>query len=234
MSNRSSRSHMQSRLYLPSEFCTPGPDAYNIKTTIGQSNAPVFKGDRSRTFEQAKTSNAVFLLPKLAGGTPAPGAYEIKSDIGKGLKSTFGHARRDARFAGDRNNNAIFLLQKYDDQSPAPTRYNMKSTIGPNSSFSTRESTLGPGTFSRAKRDSRFAGDYKANFLLPRITPKNPAPTNYKTEDIFSFGKNARGSTFSKSRRNARFPGDNKALFLLTERMDKFRRPHSYSSYGVE
>jgi len=224
---------MASRLLLPSEFDTPGPAEYNIRSDIGKTPGAVFKGDRSRSFEQAKTSNAVFLLPRLANATPAPGDYNINSSIGKGLKSTFGHARRDSRFAGDRNNNAVFLLSKYDDPSPAPTRYNMKSSIGSNKSFLSRDPTSGPGTsFSRAKRDSRFVGDNKARFLLPRIVPKNPPPDSYKTEEFYSFGKKVRGSgTFSKQRRTARFPGDAKAKFLLMETpMDRFRRPYSFHS----
>lgn len=221
---------MGSRLYLPSDFNTPGPDAYDIKSTIGSNQATLFKGDRSRTFEQAKTSNAVFLLPRLANATPAPGAYNIESFVGKGPKSTFGQARRDSRFVGDRNSNAIFLLQKYDDPSPASTRYSIKSSIGTSSRFLSKENSLAPGsTFSRAKRDARFAGDKKAQFLLPRIIPKNPPPTSYKIEEYGSFGKNTRGAAiFGRERRNARFPGDSRAKFLLMERMDKIKRPHTY------
>ncbi|WAR25069.1 hypothetical protein MAR_010773 [Mya arenaria] len=234
-SMRSYRSNMGSRMLLPSDFDTPGPDAYNIKSTIGQSPGALFKGDRSRSFEQAKSSNAVFLLPRLANATPAPGAYNIESGIGKGLKSTFGTARRDARFAGDRNNNAVFLISRYDDPSPPSTRYNLKSSIGSHSSFLNRDNTLAPGSsFSRAKRDARFAGDRNARFLLPRIVPKNPPPDMYKTEDVSSFGKRVRGGvTFGRERRNARFPGDTKAKFLLMERTDKFRRPHSYTGANL-
>lgn len=234
MSVRSHRSNMGSRMLLPSDFDTPGPDAYNIKSTIGTSPAPLFKGDRSRSFEQAKTSNAVFLLPRLANSTPAPGAYNIDSSIGKGHTSTFGHASRQSRFAGDRTNNAIFLLSKYDDPSPAPTRYNLKSSLSSHTSFLSKENSLAPGsTFSRAKRDARFAGDLKAKFLLPRIIPKNPAPTTYKNEEFNHFGKHVKGAPFGRERRNARFPGDNRAKFLLMERMDQFRRPHSYSQYSM-
>ncbi|KAL4226053.1 hypothetical protein ACF0H5_014041 [Mactra antiquata] len=230
MSTRSHRSNMGSRMHLPSEFDTPGPDAYNIRSTIGKTPGAVFKGDRKRTFEQAKSSNAVFLLPRIANPTPAPGAYNIKSSIGKGHTSTFGHARRDSRFAGDRNSNAVFLLAKYDDPSPAPTRYNLKSSLSSQTSFLTKENSITPGsTFSRAKRDSRFAGDSKAKFLLPRIIPKNPAPTNYKTEKHLTFGKAAKGAPFGRERRTARFPGDQGAKFLLMQTMDQFRRPHSYS-----
>lgn len=234
MSIRSHRSNMGSRMLLPSEFDTPGPDAYNIKTTIGRSPGPLFKGDRSRSFEQAKTSNAVFLLPRLANATPAPGSYNLGSSIGKGHTSTFGHASRQSRFAGDRNNNAVFLLAKYDDPSPAPTRYNIKSSLSDHSSFLTKENSLAPGsTFSRAKRDARFAGDSKAKFLLPRIIPKNPPPTTYKTENYLTFGKSVKGARFGRERRTARFPGDDRAKFLLMERMDQFRRPHSYSQYSM-
>ncbi|KAH3827912.1 hypothetical protein DPMN_129858 [Dreissena polymorpha] len=225
------RSNMGSRMRLPSDFDTPGPDSYNIRSTIGAAPGAVFKGDRSRSFEQAKSSNAVFLLPRLANATPAPGAYNIGSSIGKGHTSTFGHSRRDSRFAGDRNNNAVFLLAKYDDPSPAPTRYNMKSSIGSQKSF-LRDNSMAPGsTFSRSKRDARFAGDKNARFLLPRIVPKNPPPDSYHTENILAFGKNARGPSFGRERRNARFPGDTKAKFLLMERMDQFRRPHSFTPY---
>lgn len=221
-------------MLLPSEFDTPGPDAYNIRSTIGSSPAPVFKGDRSRSFEQAKTSNAVFLLPRLANATPAPGAYNVNSSIGKGHTSTFGHASRQSRFAGDRNNNAIFLISKYDDPSPAPTRYNIKSSLSRHTSFLSKENTLSPGsTFSRAKRDARFAGDQKAGFLLPRIIPKNPAPTTYKNEEYLTFGKHVKGGRLGRERRTARFPGDNRAKFLLLETMDQFRRPHSYSQYSM-
>ena len=234
MSIRSqNRSNMASRLLLPSEFETPGPDAYNIRTTIGQTPGPSFKGNRERTFETAKTSNAVFLLPKLTNRTPAPGTYSLESGMGKGLKSTFGNARRDARFAGDRSNNAIFLLQKYDDPSPAPTRYNIKSSLSTYSGYLSDPTSARGSTFTRSKRDARFAGDHKAPFLLPRIIPQHPTATAYKTESVNATGKNVKGSTFSRARRNARFPGDNRALFLLTERADKFRRPHSYSTYGM-
>lgn len=234
MSVRSHRSNMGSRMHLPSDFDTPGPGDYNIKSTIGGTQGAAFKGDRGRSFEQAKSSNAVFLLPRLANATPAPGAYNIKTSIGKGHTSTFGHARRDSRFAGDRNSNAVFLLAKYDDPSPAPTRYNLKSSLSSQSSFLTKENSITPGaTFSRAKRDARFAGDKNAKFLLPRIIPKNPPPTTYKTEEHLTFGKKAKGASFGRERRNARFPGDTKAKFLLMERMDQFRRPHSYSQYST-
>lgn len=226
------RSTMGSRLCLPSDFDTPGPDAYNIKTTIGSGPGPVFKGDRSRSFEQAKSSNALFLLPRLANATPAPGQYQIGSSIGHGQKTTFGNARRDSRFAGDRNSNAIFLLQRYGDPSPAPTRYNLKSTIGNKQSFLTQNSALTPGaSFARSKRDARFTGDRNAKFLLPRIVPGNPAPDKYHTENTFAFGKHAKGGTFGKQRRTARFPGDSKAKFLLMETVD--RRPRSFSQYSM-
>lgn len=234
MSTRSYRSNAGSRMHLPSDFDTPGPDSYNIKSTIGETSAPIFKGDRSRSFEQAKTSNAIFLLPRLANRTPAPGAYNINSSIGKGHTSTFGNASRQSRFAGDRNNNAIFLLSKYDDQSPAPTRYNLKSSLSDHTSFLSKENSLGPGaTFARAKRDARFAGEKNARFLLPRTIPKYPTPTSYKTENYLTFGKTVKGAPFGRERRSARFPGDERAKFLLMERMDKFRRPHSYSQYSM-
>lgn len=223
-------SNMGSRMCLPSDFDTPGPDSYNIRTTIGTGSGPVFKGDRSRTFEQAKASNALFLLPRLANATPAPGDYKLDTSIGKGLKSTFGHARRDSRFAGDRNNNAIFLLQKYDDPSPAPTRYSMKSSIGPKPSFLTKENSMLPGAkFSRAPRDSRFNGDRNARFLLPKIVPQNPPPDKYYTENTFAFGKRAKGGSFGRERRNARFAGDTRAKFLLLETGQRLRRPNSYT-----
>lgn len=235
MSMKSHRSNMGSRMHLPSDFDTPGPDSYNIKSTIGTSPAPLFKGDRSRSFGSAKTSNAVFLLPRLANATPAPGSYNLGSSIGKGHTSTFGHASRQSRFAGDRNNNAVFLLSKYDDPSPAPTRYNIKSSLSDHTSFLTKENSCAPGaTFSRAKRDAHFAGEKNARFLLPRTIPKNPPPTSYKTEEYLSVGKNTKGSTFGRERRNARFPGDNRAKFLLMERMDQFKRPHSFSHVGTD
>lgn len=225
---------MGSRMRLPSDFDTPGPDAYNIKTTIGSGPGPVFKGDRSRTFEQARSSNAVFLLPRIANATPAPGDYNIRSNIGKGHTTTFGHARRDSRFAGDRNSNAIFLLQKYDDPSPAPTRYNLKSSLSNKQSFLQPDNTLTPGsTFPRAKRDARFNGDKNARFLLPKIVPKNPSPDKYFTENTFSFGKHAKGGSFGKQRRTARFPGDARAKFLLMETLPQIRRPKSYSQYPM-
>jgi len=221
------RSTMGSRLYLPSDFDTPGPDSYSIKSTIGSGPGPVFKGDRSRSFAQAKSSNALFLLPRLANATPAPGDYQLNSSIGKGQKNTFSKSRRDSRFAGDRNSNATFLLQRYDDPSPAPTRYNMKSSMGGQQSLFTQNTTLSPGaTFSRAKRDARFNGDRNAKFLLPRIVPQHPAPDKYNTEHTFSFGKNAKGGSFGRQRRTARFPGDSKAKFLL---MESARRPNSFS-----
>ena len=233
-SMRSNRSNMGSRLMLPGEFATPGPDAYNIKSTIGgNKGGPLFKGDRSRPFEQIKSSNATFLLPRLTNATPAPGDYNIKSSIGKGLKSTFGTARRDSRFAGDRTNNAIFLLQKYDDPSPAPTRYSYKQPASSTTSGMSAADISRGSTFTRSKRDARFSGENNAKFLLPRIIQKNPGPTAYKTENFYSFGKNARGAPFPRARRNARFAGDHKAVFLLTERLDKFRRPNSYSSYNL-
>lgn len=221
-----------SRLTLPAEFQTPGPDYYNIKSTIGERGGPVFKGDRNRTFIQAKSSNATFLLPRLVNESPSPGQYEIKSTIGKGHKSTFGHARRDSRFAGDRNNNAIFLLQKYDDPSPAPTKYRMKSSIGSQQSFNRLSPISGP-SFTKSERSSRFSGEKNARFLVPKAISTNPGPTSYQTELYGDFGKNVKGAGFGRSRRTSRFPGDHKAVFLLAERVDQFKRPNSFTSFRM-
>ena len=219
-----------SRLTLPAEFQTPGPDYYNIKSTIGESGGPLFKGDRKRSFISAKSSNATFLLPRIVNESPAPGQYEIKSSIGKGHQSSFGTSRRDSRFAGDRNNNAIFLLQKYDDPSPAPTRYSMRSTIGSKRSFN-RLSPIPGHSFGKSDRSSRFSGEKNARFLVPKAISHNPGPTAYQTEMYGSFGKSPKGAPFGRSRRSARFPGDHKAVFLLAERVDQFKRPSSFTSF---
>lgn len=226
------RHNAGSRLTLPAEFQTPGPDYYNIKSTIGEHGGPVFKGDRNRTFIQARSSNAVFLLPRLVNESPAPGRYEIKSSIGKGHTSTFGHARRDSRFAGDRINNAVFLLQKYDDPSPAPTKYSMKSSIGSNRSFNRLSPIPGP-SFARSERNSRFSGEKNARFLVPKAISTNPGPTSYQSEMYGNFGKDVKGAAFGRSRRSSRFPGDHKAVFLLAERVDQFKRPSSYASFRM-
>lgn len=226
------RANAGSRLTLPAEFQTPGPDYYNIKSTIGETTGPLFKGDRKRSFIQAKTSNAVFLLPRLVNDSPSPGQYEIKSGIGAGHKSTFGTARRDSRFAGDRTSNAVFLLQKYDDPSPAPTRYNMKSSIGSKRSFNRLSPIPGP-SFAKSERSSRFSGEKNARFLVPKAISTNPSPTSYQTEQYGTFGKNTKGASFGRSRRTSRFPGDHKAVFLLAERVDQFKRPSSFTSFRM-
>ncbi|KAL3853265.1 hypothetical protein ACJMK2_016820 [Sinanodonta woodiana] len=209
------RGGRKKQLDLPSEFRTPGPGDYRIASTIGKTPGASFKGNRERNFGNAKSSNAVFLLPRLVNDTPSPGQYDVRSDIGSGLKSTFPRSKRDSRFIGDKNSNAGFIVNRAIDANPAPNRYKQRSTIGadPSDPVSPRSNAL---SFSRAQRESNFPGALNARFLLPKVIPKYPAPTSYQSgASSFANSYLTRGSTFSHARRNARFSGDYRAKFLL-------------------
>jgi hypothetical protein len=78
------------------------PGHYNLASSMGSSTSVSFKGNRQRTFENARQSNAIFLLPNTANDTPAPGFYSMKSAIGNSEQSISFKGRKIGPFQSNK------------------------------------------------------------------------------------------------------------------------------------
>ncbi|XP_052067378.1 uncharacterized protein LOC127706754 isoform X1 [Mytilus californianus] len=195
------------------------PGHYTLASSIGNSPGVSFKGNRQRTFENAKASNALFLLPNSVNDTPAPGFYSMKSSIGS-EQSVSMKGKKSGPFQSNKGPKYIPVEMNERDSNPAPNEYD----VSPRRS-SRNSSVSMKGDRRRTIDDGR---ETNSLFLVDKMSNENPGPGSYDSKSIFSDDS----GTKMKGRRLGPFQTTSGHMHIRPEVDNKTKRP-SPASYNI-
>jgi hypothetical protein len=197
------------------------PGHYNLASSMGSSTSVSFKGNRQRTFENARQSNAIFLLPNTANDTPAPGFYSMKSAIGNSEQSISFKGRKIGPFQSNKGPTYIPIEMNERDQRPAPNEYDV----------SPRRSSRNSGVSLKGDRRRNIDDGRETNamFLVDKMTNETPGPGSYEVKSITPMDMNGGKCT---GRRYGPFQTTSGPIHISPEFDNKSKRP-SPASYNV-
>lgn len=193
---------------------TPGPNEYNIKSSIGNFPGTTMKGNRRRNFDRAK-QDCSFLLPELIDRFPAPNTYRTdKSTICQSPGVSF-KGKRGGPFQS--NKGQMYIRPQYNERDKMSETYDTTSYIGKSSGVS----------FKGNRRRQIVMEPKNANtgFLLPNLIEVTPGPGSYNIGS--SIGKGT--SVSFKGRKTGPFQTTRGATYIGPELNDKDTRPGHYA-----
>lgn len=194
------------------------PGHYTLASPIGSSSGVSFKGNRQRTFENARQSNAVFLLPNEISETPAPGFYSSKTSIGSSTSVSM-KGRKSGPFQSNKGQSHVPVEVNDRDSNPAPNEYDISS----------RRSSRNSGISMKGDRRRTIDTGRETNamFLVDNMTNDTPGPGAYELDS----GRTENGTKL-KGRRLGPFQTTSGAMHIKPEYDDKSKRP-PVGSYNI-